>query len=78
MKKNMIFRQNKKNVHISILFKSFHSPALNAWFFFWSISERLNQCSNYTVDFGGAHFFSFFFFITGGVARALTMTYKDK
>ena len=31
--KNTIFRQNKKNVHISILFKSFHPPALNAWFF---------------------------------------------
>ncbi len=31
--KNMIFRQNKKNVHISILFKSFHPLALNAWFF---------------------------------------------
>ncbi len=29
----MIFRQNKENVHIFILFKSFHPPALNAWFF---------------------------------------------
>ncbi len=32
--KNMIFRQNKKNIHIFILFKSFHAPALNAWFLF--------------------------------------------
>ncbi len=24
------------------------------------------QCSNYTVDFGGAHFFFLFFFIAGG------------
>ncbi len=31
--KNMIFRQNKKNVHIFLLFKSFHAPALNACFF---------------------------------------------
>ncbi len=37
------------------------------------------QCSNYTVDFGGAHF-SFLFFFNGGGGgggRALTMTYKD-
>ncbi len=29
----MIFCQNKKNIYIFILFKSFHAPALNAWFF---------------------------------------------
>ncbi len=31
--KNMIFKQNKKNIHIFILFKSFHALALNACFF---------------------------------------------
>ncbi len=30
MKKNMIFKQNEKNLHIIILFKSFHPPSLNA------------------------------------------------
>ncbi len=39
MKKNIIFRQNKKNVHISILFKSFHALLLMHGFSFWSISE---------------------------------------
>ncbi len=41
-----------------------------------------NQCSNYTVGFGGAHFFlNIYIYITGGGGggggRALTMTYKD-
>ncbi len=30
--KNMIFRQNKKNIHI-FMFKCFHALALNVWFF---------------------------------------------
>ncbi len=30
--KNMIFKQNKKNIHTFILFKSFRALALNAWF----------------------------------------------
>ncbi len=36
----------------------------------------INQCSNYTVDFGGAHFFFFFFFfITWGGGGG--WTYSD-
>ncbi len=40
-----------------------------------------SQCSNYTVDFGGAHFFiSFFFIMGGGVVRLRApqkWTYND-
>ncbi len=43
MKKyDTVFRQNKENVHIFILFKSFHPQLLMLDFSFWSISEHLN------------------------------------
>ncbi len=35
----------------------------------------INQCSNYTVDFGGAHFF--FLYNLGGGGGGLTVTCKD-
>ncbi len=35
----MIFRQNKKNIHTFILFKSFHALLLMHGFSFWSTSE---------------------------------------
>ncbi len=39
--------------------------------------QHAAQCSNYTVDFGGAHFFYIQYITGGGGVRALTMTYKD-